>query len=165
MVHVGHQDLEWCLSITEEWTWEGPEDHPEGASGVGDRTDSLVLPDIWKGDHGQGLDRGQDLGRGHGLVQGQDRGQGHILDHHHWTGEEKDGRQKGGEGITDQGTVFSLNIPAVLKFRETFLFLFSTKMLIIRAGIHKMLVRIANSRDPDQTASAEAVWSGSTPFV
>ena len=26
-------------------------------------------------------------------------------------------------------------------------------MLIIRAGIHKMLVRIANREDPDQTAS------------
>ena len=27
----------------------------------------------------------------------------------------------------------------------------------IRAGIYKMLVRIANSEDPDQTASSEAV--------
>ena len=31
------------------------------------------------------------------------------------------------------------------------------KMLVIRTGIHKMLVRIANSEDPDQTASSEAV--------
>ena len=31
------------------------------------------------------------------------------------------------------------------------------KMLVIRAGIHKMLVRIANREDPDQTASSEAV--------
>ena len=38
-------------------------------------------------------------------------------------------------------------------------------MLIIRAGIHQMLVRIANSEDPDQTASEEAVWSGSALFV
>ena len=30
-------------------------------------------------------------------------------------------------------------------------------MLVIRAGIHKMLVRIANREDPDQTASSEAV--------
>ena len=35
----------------------------------------------------------------------------------------------------------------------------------IRAGIHKMLVRIANREDPDQTASSEAVWSGSALFV
>ena len=26
-------------------------------------------------------------------------------------------------------------------------------MLVIRAGVHKMLVRIANREDPDQTAS------------
>ena len=43
---------------------------------------------------------------------------------------------------------------------NTFLFLFSTKLLVIRAGIHKMLVSLANSDDPDQTASSEAVWSG-----
>ena len=30
-------------------------------------------------------------------------------------------------------------------------------MLVIRAGIHKMPVRIANREDPDQTASSEAV--------
>ena len=42
---------------------------------------------------------------------------------------------------------------AVLKF----LFLFSNKMLIFRAGIQKILVRIANREDPDQTASEEAV--------
>ena len=47
---------------------------------------------------------------------------------------------------------------------NTFL-LFSTKMLVIRDGIHKMLVRIANREDPDQTASSEAVWSGSALFV
>ena len=51
------------------------------------------------------------------------------------------------------------------KISNTFLFLFSTKKLIIRAGIHKLLVRIANSEDPDQTASSEAVWSGSALFV
>ena len=36
-------------------------------------------------------------------------------------------------------------------------FLFSNKMLTIRFGIHKMIVRIANREDPDQTASFEAV--------
>ena len=30
-------------------------------------------------------------------------------------------------------------------------------MLVIRAIIHKMLVRITNRQDPDQTASSEAV--------
>ena len=39
------------------------------------------------------------------------------------------------------------------KISNTLLFLFSNKMLAFRAGIHKMLVRIANRRDPDQTAS------------
>ena len=33
-----------------------------------------------------------------------------------------------------------------------------------RAGIHR-IVRIANREDPDQTASSEAVWSGSALFV
>ena len=35
----------------------------------------------------------------------------------------------------------------------------------IMGGIHKMLVIIANREDPDQTASSEAVWSGSELFV
>ena len=38
------------------------------------------------------------------------------------------------------------------------------KKLFIRAGIHKMLVRIANREDPDQTASSEEdkvlFWGG-----
>ena len=38
--------------------------------------------------------------------------------------------------------------------------MFSNKMLIFRDGIHKMLVRIANRGDPDQTAS-----SGSALFI
>ena len=38
-------------------------------------------------------------------------------------------------------------------------------MLVIKAGIHKTLVRIANREDPDQTASSEAVLSGSAPFI
>ena len=36
---------------------------------------------------------------------------------------------------------------------NTFHFLFSKKMWVIRARINKMLVRIANSEDPDQAAS------------
>ena len=43
------------------------------------------------------------------------------------------------------------------KISNTFLFLFSNKMLVSWAGIHKMLVRIANREDHDQTASSEAV--------
>ena len=38
-------------------------------------------------------------------------------------------------------------------------------MLVNSAGINKMIVRIANSEDPDQTASSEAVRSGSALFV
>ena len=38
-------------------------------------------------------------------------------------------------------------------------------MLGFRTGIHKKDVRIANREDPDQTASEEAVWSGSALFV
>ena len=45
----------------------------------------------------------------------------------------------------------------VLKFKTLFSFLLSSKILVIMARIHKMLVRIANSADPDQTASKEAV--------
>ena len=33
----------------------------------------------------------------------------------------------------------------------------SYKILVIRAGIHKMIVRVANREDPDQTASEEEV--------
>ena len=33
----------------------------------------------------------------------------------------------------------------------------SNQMLVIRAGIHKTVVRIANREDPDQTASREAI--------
>ena len=39
------------------------------------------------------------------------------------------------------------------KFSNTLFFLFSNKMLVFRARIHKMLVRIASSADPDQTAT------------
>ena len=41
---------------------------------------------------------------------------------------------------------------------NTFLFLFSIKMLVFRgAKIHNMVVKIANREHPDQTASSEAV--------
>ena len=43
------------------------------------------------------------------------------------------------------------------KISNTFLFLFSNKMLVFRAGIQIMVVRIPNREDPDQTASTEAV--------
>ena len=45
----------------------------------------------------------------------------------------------------------------VLKFQTLFLFCSQIKSWVIKAGIHKMLVRIANREDPDQTASSEAV--------
>ena len=48
---------------------------------------------------------------------------------------------------------------------NTLLFLFSNEMLNIRAGVLKMLVRIANREGPDQTASSEAVGSESALFV
>ena len=45
----------------------------------------------------------------------------------------------------------------VLKFLNTFSRSQLNCCLSTRSGIHKMLVRIANSEDPDQTASEEAV--------
>ena len=42
----------------------------------------------------------------------------------------------------------------VLKFRTPFSF--QNKMLVIRAGIYKMLVRIANREDPDQTLNKQS---------
>ena len=43
------------------------------------------------------------------------------------------------------------------KISNIFLVPFANIMLIIEAEICKMLVRIANREDPDQTASSEAV--------
>ena len=43
------------------------------------------------------------------------------------------------------------------KFLNTSLLLFLNKLLVIRVGILKMHVRIANREDPDQTASSEPV--------
>ena len=51
-----------------------------------------------------------------------------------------------------------------LFFFNSLLFETSVKILVIRNGIHKILVTIANREDPDQTASSEAVWSGSALF-
>ena len=51
------------------------------------------------------------------------------------------------------------------KTSNTFLFLFSNKMLVLGAGMYKFLVRVANREDPDQTASEEAVSPGSALFV
>ena len=39
------------------------------------------------------------------------------------------------------------------KFQTFCPFLFSNKLLVFKAGIHKIDVRIANREDPDQTAS------------
>ena len=41
------------------------------------------------------------------------------------------------------------------KIPNTFFLLFSNKILVIMAGIHRMLVRIANRKDSDQTASSK----------
>ena len=44
------------------------------------------------------------------------------------------------------------------KMLNTFLVLISNTIILVNeAGIHKMLVRLANGVDPDQTASSEAV--------
>ena len=43
------------------------------------------------------------------------------------------------------------------KISNTFLFLFSNKMIVTRTGIHKMLFGIANRENHDQTASSDAV--------
>ena len=52
------------------------------------------------------------------------------------------------------------------KILNNFLFLYSKKKLVFRAGIHKMFVKkISNREDSDQTASHEAIWSGSALFV
>ena len=44
----------------------------------------------------------------------------------------------------------------LLKIQTLFAFLtFSNKVLVISHGIHKMLIRIANREDPDQTVSSD----------
>ena len=49
-------------------------------------------------------------------------------------------------------TYYFCNMVNVLYILNTFLFLFSNKLLVTRAGIHKMLVRIANMEDPSEEA-------------
>ena len=56
-----------------------------------------------------------------------------------------------------------MSMVSILKFRTLSLSL-SNEMWVIKAGIHKLLVRIANREDPDQTASSKAVFSGSGLF-
>ena len=51
------------------------------------------------------------------------------------------------------------------KISNTKCYLFSAKMLVIRTGIHKIHVSKASRGYPDQTASSEAVLSGSHLFV
>ena len=46
----------------------------------------------------------------------------------------------------------------------TFRFLFSDKMMVWRAGIHKILVKMPNREDPDQTASDLGLFCLSRPF-
>ena len=52
----------------------------------------------------------------------------------------------------------------MLKKSSTFLFLFSNKMLVIKAGIYTMFVRIANREDPGQTASSSKSFSKQIMF-
>ena len=53
--------------------------------------------------------------------------------------------------------LFAANYGKCSKISSTFLLLFSNKILVFRAGIQKILVKIANREDPDQIASSEAV--------
>ena len=68
--------------------------------------------------------------------------------------------QRGGRGIGVQNPSVHYKQVKASKYSKTlssFLFLFSNKMLVFRAGTHKMLARIANRKYPDRTASEEAV--------
>ena len=56
------------------------------------------------------------------------------------------------EGQFNEVLLYLAHSVNVLKFLTPFLFLFSNEMLVFRAGIHKMLVRIANREHPNQTA-------------
>ena len=51
----------------------------------------------------------------------------------------------------------SFNWGKCLRISNTFPFLYSNQMVVFRAEIHKMLVRLVNREDPDQTDSLEAV--------
>ena len=56
--------------------------------------------------------------------------------------------------VTFAGTMPTINYYSCSKNSNTFIFLFSNKVL---AWIHKILNRIANREGPDQTASSKAV--------
>ena len=59
-------------------------------------------------------------------------------------------------------TSFELWYRKCSKISNMFLFLFSNKMLVIRAGIHKMPVRIANREDTDPDLNLPCL---SRPFL
>ena len=52
-----------------------------------------------------------------------------------------------------------------LKFQTLFFFCSQIKCWLSGLEFKKKCFRIANRADPDQTASSEAVWSGSALFV
>ena len=54
--------------------------------------------------------------------------------------------------------VINKKIISVSGLVNTFLFLFSNKMLVIRAGIYKMLISIAHREDSDQTFRTSLIW-------
>ena len=62
--------------------------------------------------------------------------------------------------LREQQVCFIWHINHCSKISNIFLLLLSNKVLLFRAGIYKMLVRIANRQDPSQAVSLEAVWSG-----
>ena len=49
------------------------------------------------------------------------------------------------------------NVIKCSKISNAFLLLFSNKMLVFRTELYKMLGKIANREDADQTASSEAI--------
>ena len=59
------------------------------------------------------------------------------------------------EAMMSKSSTKALPMVDVLKFRTPLLFL--NKMLIFRAGTHKIVVRIANREDHELTACTEAV--------
>ena len=53
----------------------------------------------------------------------------------------------------------------MVKTFDSFNFLFTKRMLAVRTEIHKILTRIANRDEPDQTASSEPVWYVSMLYI
>ena len=58
---------------------------------------------------------------------------------------------------SNRSNFYNISFTVYVQKLRTLFSLFSTKLLLIKAGIHKMLVKIANKEDPDQTDSSEAV--------